>query len=149
MSFVLMVLRFALFFSIAAAQGQTIDHALAKQYFNEARGICTRDAGKLWGKSLCAPMIFTDARTHAVVANQADAESQLKAEDGVFTGKLSGEIDIANTAINWAGVHWTMVSWPLPETPIVRARLMMHELFHRLQDDLGLPANNPANAHLA
>ena len=25
---------------------------------------------------------------------------------------------------------------------------MMHELFHRIQDDLGLPASSPANAHL-
>src|SRR5579871_2587537 len=150
MRFVLMLSRsLPLLLFVAATHGQTIDHNLARQYFDEAHGICSRDAGQLWGKSLCAPMIFADPRTHTVVANQADAESRLKPQDGVFSGKLPDEIDIANTAIEWAGVHWTMVAWPLPETPIVRARLMAHELFHRLQDDLGLPAANPGNAHLA
>src|SRR5437763_14312501 len=41
-----------------------------------------------------------------------------------------------------------MVMWPLPESPTRRARLLMHELFHRIQDDLGLPALSPPNAHL-
>jgi hypothetical protein len=39
------------------AQGNAtngIDAAQAKQYFDEANKICRRDAGNLWGKSLCA-----------------------------------------------------------------------------------------------
>jgi hypothetical protein len=133
---------------IAAAQAQGIDSVLAKQYFDEARKICESDDGKLWGKSLCGPMLFADPGTRTVTANQPDAESRLKAENGVFVGKLRDEDNIANTALSWAGVHWTMVAWPLPENPTTRARLMMHELFHRIQDDLGLPPNSPANAHL-
>ncbi|HEY6945020.1 MAG TPA: hypothetical protein VI431_07750 [Candidatus Acidoferrum sp.] len=133
---------------IAAAETQGIDSEQARRYFEEARKICESDAGKLWGKSLCGPMLFGDPDTRWVAANQPDAESRLKAQNGVFVGKLPDEVNIANTATSWAGVHWTMVEWPLPESPTVRARLMMHELFHRIQDDLGLPALSPPNAHL-
>jgi hypothetical protein len=134
---------------IAGAQSKAIDVAQAKQYFDEARSICEKDAGKLWGKSLCAPMIFADPQTREVVANQPDAESRLKEQNGVFVGELSPEVNPANTAMTWAGTKWTMVIWPLPASPTARARLMMHELFHHLQDDLGLPGSNPTNAHLA
>ena len=134
---------------IAGAQSKAIDVAQAKQYFDEARRICESDAGNLWGKSLCAPMIFADPQTRGVVANQADAESRLKEQDGVFVGELPPEVNPANTAMTWAGTKWTMIIWPLPASPTARARLMMHELFHHLQDDLGLPGSNPTNAHLA
>ncbi|HLY92052.1 MAG TPA: hypothetical protein VKQ89_02230 [Candidatus Angelobacter sp.] len=125
-----------------------INAVQAKQYFDEARAICERDGGKLWGKSLCGPMLFVDPDTRLAVANQPDAEGLLTSDSGIFAGKLPPEINVANTAITWAGVHWTMIMWPLPESPTARARLMMHELFHRIQDDLGLPASSPSNAHL-
>jgi hypothetical protein len=39
--------------------------------------------------------------------------------------------------------------WPLPDDERLRATLMMHELFHRIQDRLGLPAPGAGdNAHL-
>lgn len=132
----------------ADAQEQSIDLAKAKQYFDEAHSICTHDGGKLWGKSLCGPMLFVDPETRQVAANQADAERRLTPYSGIFSGKLPAELNIANTAITWAGVHWTMIMWPLPESPTARDRLMMHELFHRIQNDLGLPGSNPPNAHL-
>jgi len=134
---------------IAGAQSKAIDVAQAKQYFDEARRICEKDAGELWGKNLCAPMILADPQTRGVVANQADAESRLKEQNGVFVGELPPEVNPANTAMTWAGTKWTMIIWPLPASPTARARLMMHELFHHLQDDLGLPGSNPTNAHLA
>jgi hypothetical protein len=133
---------------VVVAQAQGIDATRAKQYFDEARKICESDDGKLWGKNLCGPMLFADPGTRSVTANQPDAGSRLKAQNGVFEGKLTDEVNIANTATSWAGVHWTMVAWPLPESPTARARLMMHELFHRIQDDLDLPALSPPNAHL-
>ena len=138
----------ALAYHAAAAAAPGVDPAQAKQAFAEAARICQADGGKLWGKSLCGPMLFADPKTRSVVANQADAEGRLRAQDGVFVGELPAEVNIANTATTWAGVHWTMIRWPLPTVPTARDRLMMHELFHRIQDDLGLPALSPANAHL-
>jgi hypothetical protein len=130
------------------AQGNGLDPEWAQTYFLEARRICSGDSGQLWGKSLCGPMLLVDPRTRAMAANQADGEARLKPQAGIFVGKLPADVNVANMALTWAGVKWTMIQWPLPESPTARARLMMHELFHRMQDDLGLPASNPANAHL-
>jgi hypothetical protein len=146
---VLMVLAGIFFLPMgAAAQGTGIDLAKARQYFQEARALCEKDGGKLWGISLCGPMIFADPATRMVAANQADQEGKLAAKEAVFTGRLPDEENMSNTATTWAGVKWTMVLWPLPEDALARARLMMHELFHRIQDDLGLAMQNPSNAHL-
>jgi hypothetical protein len=131
-----------------AAQSGGIDLAKARQYFQEARALCEKDGGKLWGVSLCGPMIFADPATRMVAANQADGEGKLTAKEALFTGRLPDEENMSNTATTWAGVKWTMVLWPLPEDALARARLMMHELFHRIQDDLGLAMQNPSNAHL-
>lgn len=136
---------------LAAAQAQeqrTINLPLARKYFVEAEMICRRDDGRLWGRSLCGPVLFVDAETREVVANQADKEGRLAAQGGAFVGKLPEEMGTANTAVNWAGVRWTMIMWPLPANRYARSRLMLHEMFHRVQDELGLPAGNPSNNHL-
>ena len=116
---------------------QSIDPDLARQYFTEAEAICREDSGRLWGISLCGPMLFADPHTRAVVTNRHDREQ-----------RLPDHITPANTAIEWQGTRWTMVMWPLPAECQARARLMMHELFRRIQPELGLPAANPANGHL-
>ncbi len=132
----------------SAGQGQSVDTALAEQYFQEARSICDKDGGKLWGVSLYGPMLLVDPATRMIVANQGDQQSRLSKKGNVFVGHLPEEIGIANTATNWAGVKWTMIIWPLPSSQAARARLMAHELYHRIQDDIGLPASNPSNNHL-
>lgn len=137
--------------SLAASPSQLpqkVDFALAEQYFKQAESICAHDNARLWGIRLCGPMLFADPVTRTVVANQSDAEGHLKRNGNVFVGTLPEEVNIANTAVKWAGVKWTMIRWLLPSNERARARLMFHELFHRVQDDLGLPASNPTNNHL-
>lgn len=134
--------------TFTAGRGQSVNTGLAEQYFQEARSICDKDGGKLWGISLYGPMMLVDPVTREVVANQGDPQSRLSGKGNVFVGKLPEEVGIANTAINWAGVKWTMIIWPLPSAVPARARLMVHELYHRIQDDIGLPASNPSNNHL-
>jgi len=127
---------------------QAIDTNLAEQYFQQVEAICRQDSAKLWGVKLCGPTLLADPRTRNVVANQSDAEANLKKAGNVFVGRLPDNVNIANTATTWAGVKWTMIMWPLPTNERARARLVFHELFHRVQDDLGLPAASPANNHL-
>src|SRR5688572_15561024 len=43
----------------AAAQ---VDQQLAGRYFSEVAALCERDGGRLWGMSLCGPMVFADAQ---------------------------------------------------------------------------------------
>lgn len=122
---------------------------LAKRYFAEARALCTADGGKLWGVSLCGPMMFVDAASREIVASEADTKGVLKGQDGVFVGVLPTEQNVANTAVEWSGVRWTQMLWPLPDDERLRATLIAHELFHRIQPQLGLgKMNGGDNAHL-
>jgi hypothetical protein len=142
---VAVVLAFA---TCAAAQSSTIDTKLAAQYFRQLKQTSDREGGKTWGVPLYGPLVFVDPRSGNVVANQADLEHKLVAQDGVFVGTLPREISPANTAKDWAGVHWTMVLWPVSEFRQSRERLLLHECFHRLQEKLGLPARDAVNSHL-
>lgn len=125
-----------------------IDIGLARQYFEEAQALCSRDNGLLWGINLAGPIIFADPQTRTAVANQPDQEGKLVRKEGVYLGIVPSQLNIANTSIAWGGVKWTMIVWPLPADRKARASLMGHELWHRLQDQIGLPASNPANSHL-
>ena len=126
----------------------SIDLDLAKNYFAEARRLAESDGGKLWGKSLAGPMLFVDPRSRIAVANQADEEKKLKPEGGVFVGTLPANLPLANTAYRWAGTHWSMLLWPPPNDKAERSIVLMHESWHRIQADLGLPSLDPANVHL-
>jgi hypothetical protein len=132
----------------SVAQESPIDTLLAEQYFQEARAICAKDRGELWGVSLDGPMMLVDRNTRMIVANQSDAEGRLSKKGNVFVGRLPNEENIANTATRWAGVKWTMMIFPLPVDKRDRAQLMLHELFHRVQDELGFALSNPVNNHL-
>src|SRR5262245_41568246 len=45
-----------------AADGQ-VQPQVAQRYFEEAKRLCERDAGRLWGVSLCGPMVIVDQAT--------------------------------------------------------------------------------------
>lgn len=131
------------------AQEQGIDLTRARKYFQEAEAICTEDNGKLWGRSLCGPLIFFDPQTGMVVANQSDTQGRLTKKDGLFVGRLPEEVNAANTAMTWSGVKWSMICWwYLGDDRFERDRLMIHESFHRIQEEIGLPMSNPSNNHL-
>lgn len=138
---------FALTLALLNQSGSSIDSNLARRYFQEAQWYSNDDRGQLWGKELYGPMIFVDPRTRDACANEAPPVS-FEAREAVFMAKLPDRIGIANYGFSWGGKRWTMVMWPLPESRAERATLMMHELFHRIQPELGHPAASPANDHL-
>lgn len=130
-----------------AADPIPIDAAL--RAFAEAKAAAERDGGRLWGRSLDGPLILVDPATRFAVASRADAEGKLAPRGGAFVGTLPASVGLANTAVTWAGVRWSMILWPsLAGDARDRARLLAHELFHRIQDELGFPMASPANAHL-
>ncbi|HEV8432882.1 MAG TPA: hypothetical protein VGR95_05670, partial [Thermoanaerobaculia bacterium] len=122
----------------------------ARRTFDDVRVASDEDGGKLWGRPLYGPILFVDPQTRYVVANQQDAGGVLKAAGvGVFDGTLPKDVVIANTATDWSGTHWTMVMWgAVSPVSVARRRLVLHECFHRIQNDLGLPATNANNPHL-
>lgn len=125
-----------------------IDLKLAARYFAEAQQLWKQDDGKLWGKSGAGPLLFVDPKSRFAVANQADAEGHLRADGPVFVGKLPANIQIANYSRQWSGAHWVIIMWPLPTEPHPRGVLMMHESWHRIQRDIGLPPVGPNLNHL-
>jgi hypothetical protein len=119
----------------AAAQ---VDQQRAEAYFKEAATICQRDGGRLWGVSLCGPMVFVDARTRTLATNQPRP-----------TGELPRSLGFANAPVEWGGSRWAAYIWDFTTSldPRARAAFMLHELFHRIQADLGLiTAGGPARA---
>jgi hypothetical protein len=127
---------------------QAIDLAKAAGYLTELASLCTADGGKLWGKSLCGPVLIVDPETREVVANQADPGGLLTptGHPGVFAGRWPATETIANTAIAWKGTRWTMIMYgALEGESRERGALLMHEAFHRVQPDLALEAEGKAN----
>ena len=74
----------------AAAQ---VDQQRADAYFKEAAAICQRDDGRLWGVSLCGPMVFADARTRTLATNQPRP-----------TGEQPQTLGFANAPIEWVAL---------------------------------------------
>jgi hypothetical protein len=126
-----------------------IDRDAARQEFHAAQIICARDAGRFWGISLCGPILLVDPQSRQVVANQQDGEGQLTKSGSVFTGSLPASVNISNTPTQWAGVRWTQLIWPLPDDSSRRNTMVAHELFHRIQSRVPIPAQHEvANDHL-
>ncbi|MDH7452808.1 hypothetical protein QF205_06895 [Luteimonas composti] len=124
------------------------DPAMAGFVFQEARSLCERDAGALWGQSLCGPIMIVDPADRRVIANQADPGGVLQAGDGVWTGELPAGTMMANTRLEWSGTAWTQLVWPLPMEPALLRVFLGHEMFHRVQPGLGLARGEAGNRHL-
>jgi hypothetical protein len=136
-----------LFAGLVLARGASPTADVAKA-LREADAICHSDNGALWGVSLCGPLLLVDPTSRSVFANQPGRETKLKPERDMFVGKLPDEINIANTALDWAGIRWTMIMLPLPKERDRRAALMAHEMWHRIQAEIGFSQSGAANNHL-
>lgn len=147
-AFVIVVLTAFCLAGSGWAGDAAIDSELARQYFFEAEQLCALDGGALWGMPLYGPMLFVDPGSRLVVANEADRAGVLTPANGIATGILPQEVNMANTATEWNGERWTMIIWPLPEDREARSVLMVHELWHRIQNDIGFSGSMPGNAHL-
>lgn len=132
----------------AFAEETPIPAAEARAVFAQAQALCAADGGRLWGASLCAPIMLVDPKTRRIVASQADADGALRARNGVYAGILPADQNVANTAVEWSGTRWTQMLWPLPDGD-TRPVLIVHELFHNLQPKLAIAkAKGGENPHL-
>lgn len=123
--------------------------ANAAKYFAKAMQDCRADGGKLWGVSLCGPMLLVDPVTRQVVASQPDADGRLKqASHDTYTGVMPSDQTIANTSAWWSGTHWIELVWPLPTNPAMARTLLAHEAYHRVQAQVVPMSPGNTNAHL-
>ena len=108
-----------------------VDQRLAEQYFKEAQTLCERDGGRLWGVSLCGPMVIADAATGTIATSQPAP-----------AGDRPRELGYVNAPVQWGGTTWSAYIWQMipKDDQAERGRLFMHELFHCIQPRLGLTA---------
>jgi hypothetical protein len=124
---------------VAAPAAAQVDQQRAQEYFTEAQALCRRDGGRLWGVSLCAPMVVVDRRTQTFATSQPapeEARPQL--------------LGVVNAPVQWGGATWGAYIWDdvVNATPRHRREIFLHELFHGVQPQLGLGAPTLATEHL-
>jgi len=120
----------------AAAQ---VDPQRAQDYFQQARSLCERDGGRLWGQSICAPMVIGDARTQTFATSQPPPDAPRPKIIGLLNGP-----------IRWGDTTWAAVSWQEIDSRPARTRgeMLLHESFHILQQRLGLGMGTVECEHL-
>ena len=111
----------------------------AQEYFKEAQALCERDGGRLWGVSICAPMVIADRQTQTIATSQPAPE-----------GPRPRLLGLLNAPIEWGGARWTAYIWHdvVNRTPRERNELFLHELFHGVQKQLGVAAPALDSEHL-
>ena len=116
-----------------------VDQQRAQEYFKEAQALCERDGGRLWGVSICAPMVIADRRTQTIATSQ-------QAPDATRPPLLG----LLNAPVQWGGATWSAYMWGdvINRTPRERKELFLHELFHCAQPQLGLTAASLDSEHL-
>ena len=105
--------------------------------FKDLKTYLTKENGKLWNHQLYGSLLFVNQDNRTIIANEKDTKGVLTKDGEIYTGILPNEINIANTAFDWNGKRWTMVMLPLPEDYNERLNLLTHELFHRIQPEIG------------
>lgn len=121
----------------AAAQ---VDEPRAQALFKDVQAVCEREGLRLWGVSLCGPMVIADRRTETIATSQP-------APDGARPGLLG----IVNAPLEWGGVTWAAYVWDSLNntTPRHAREILLHELFHGVvQRKLGLAAQSVLPEHL-
>lgn len=106
-----------------------VDQQRAQEFFKEAQDLCERDGGRLWGVSICAPMVIGDARTQTFATSQPPPDEPRPNTIGL----LNGPIQWGDTM--WAAMTWeTIANWPAR----TRGEAFLHESFHIVQISRGI-----------
>nr|NQU92540.1 hypothetical protein [Bacteroidota bacterium] len=140
-----------LFFLMSTVlSSQPINIDLARQYFREARTLAAADDGEKWGLLIDGPFVFVEKETRFGVANQPVPVESWTNDQDIWYGQMPDKMGFANTSFDWEGNAWSMVVFShLSDEPKERACLMMHELFHQFQSEIGLQPEYEKGNHLS
>jgi hypothetical protein len=116
-----------------------VDQQRAQEFFQEAQALCRRDGGRLWGVSICMPMVIGDARTQTFATSQPPPDAARPRLVGILMGP-----------IQWGGTMWAALVWDMvaDQPPHVRNSMFLHESFHIVQMRLGLLVGTTLAEHL-
>lgn len=129
----------SLFVLLGRAAEAQVRPEVAQRYFEEARTICERDAGRLWVVSLCGPLVIFDPATGTF----ATSHPQPEGPPPRFPGTADGPVE-------WGGLRWFAIPWHLLQgfDDETRQQGWLHALFHRIQPELGFIGDDGLNEHL-
>jgi len=139
---------FTIFFFIHCIYAQNHNLLTARNVFDDIKDILSKEDGKTWGVNLYGALMLVDKATREFIANEQNNSGSLIKKEGLFYGRLDDKAVIANTSINIDGKLWTMAMLPLPEDKDAMRTLIIHELFHSVQDKLNLKPDAGMNNHL-
>ena len=106
--------------------------------FDHVEKLCNKDNGRLWGVNLYSPVLGVDSLRN-IVSNVSDAPESYPADKPV-----------ANSTIELDGRRWTTILWPLSGDVKHQSIVLVHEMFHYRQPELGLwQDRDPNNSHLS
>lgn len=106
--------------------------------FEHVEKLCNKDNGKLWGVNLYSPVLGVDSLRN-IVSNVPDAPKTFPTDKPV-----------ANSTTELDGKRWTMILWPLSGDQMHQSIILVHEMFHYRQPELGLwQDKDPNNSHLS
>lgn len=128
----------------AAAAPAPIPVAAASAVFARRHALCSADAGRLWGVSLCGPLMLADPKTHAAIANVPVPGAQRVGVYYRFT--LPANVPIGNAPLEYDHIRFAQIIWPLTGNHDEQAVTLMHESFHRIQPKLGFVVKGARNA---
>ena len=121
---------------------------MAATCFENLKKVSDLDNGKLWGKTLYGPTMFVNMQSRNLIANQQNKDNSLEQRGKLFFGQLPDDLVIANTAINYCGEIWTCVMWNDSRNLLSNTQLLIHESWHQIQNEIGIPAYISYNQHL-
>ncbi|MDR0757239.1 MAG: hypothetical protein LBF85_05260 [Tannerella sp.] len=129
------------------SMAQTLPADTIAAYFDEIRE-ATRPWHALWDKDLYGDLLFVNPENREIFANTPDKNGALTKVGTIYKGILPNKINFANTAIEWNGNRWAMIVLPaISADKTQRINLLAHELFHRIQPELGFSDASMAEAN--
>ncbi|MDR2652481.1 MAG: hypothetical protein LBC68_09255 [Prevotellaceae bacterium] len=143
--FLIITTYFCLLVNASTAQTTDVQAETISVYFDEVEE-AIRPYNSLWNKDLYGGLLIVNHETREVFANEPDKNGALTKDGKIYKGILPNEMNFANTAIEWNGNRWAMVIlYAIPKDKIQRITLLAHELFHRIQPELGFKDMTEAN----
>ena len=114
----------------------------AETALTELENALKKDDGQLWNHKLNGPILLINRDNRTVIANEQNEQGTFAKQGDLYIGKFPGNMNIANTAVDWNNKRWTMVALPLPKTKESRLNLLIHESFHAIQPLIGFDSIN-------
>jgi hypothetical protein len=116
--------------ALAAPAAAQVDQQRAEEFFRDVHAVCEREGQRLWGMSMCGPMVIADLATQTIATSLPPPDAPRPRVLG-----------IVNAPVEWGGVTWAAYVWDtlVNAPPRARKEILLHELFHGVvQPKLGL-----------